>query len=203
MALNAAARICTLDTIYSSQSACLIHTHHDHVIHVYQDRSDGREEDGGTYNTSINKGIFEIGVTGEQLGVQEGGVGDGVEEGDVDRMSRGEVVDGDGGKGHWVGEGAIVRRGRGEVDRGDMRRISCVVVAVVGDGGVVCSVSRWGPIADPVIQCGEDEARNSVEKWSSEKPLVWLEEIQLREDTGTIAGVMRYSCPRLMTVDGR
>lgn len=101
IALNAAARICTFDTIYRSQSASLHRTHHNHVMHIYLDRSYGREEEGGTHDASIDKGIFEVGVAGEQLGVQEGGVGDGVEEGDVDGVAGGEVVDGDGGERHW------------------------------------------------------------------------------------------------------
>lgn len=60
-----------------------------------------REEEEGTHDASIDKGIFEIGVAGEQLGVQEGAVGDRVEEGDVDGVAGGQVVDGDGGEGHW------------------------------------------------------------------------------------------------------
>lgn len=82
------------------------------------------ESKRGTHDASINEGIFEVGVTGEKLGVQEGRVGDGVEEGDVDCVTGGEVVDGDGGKGHWGGEGEVARRRRGKGVR--VIRVGCL-----------------------------------------------------------------------------
>lgn len=73
-------------------------------MHICLSRSEG-ERERGTHHASINEGIFEVGVAGEQLGMQESGVGDGVEEGYVDGVAGGKMVDGDGGKGHWGGEG--------------------------------------------------------------------------------------------------
>lgn len=66
-----------------------------------EQKSERREEEGRTHDASIDEGIFEVGVAGEQLVVQEGSVGDGMEEGDVDVVTRWQVFDGDGGERHW------------------------------------------------------------------------------------------------------
>lgn len=117
IALNAAARICTFDTIYSGLLAISFFIHHHHVIYSWTGTKGGKDKEGETHDASVDEGIFEVGVSGEQLGVQKGSVGDGVEESDVDGVAGGQVVYRDSCEGHYGGESEVVSRWHGEGER--------------------------------------------------------------------------------------
>lgn len=67
------------------------------------------DDDGG-----VDESVLEIGIAGQELGVEEVGVGDVGEESDVDEMVRREVLEGEGfdARGHscemWREEGCDV-----------------------------------------------------------------------------------------------